>query len=117
MKSSCILLYLTYICVVGPNMLDAPLPQNGFWEIEIQDRTKDQAYAILNIKCNSCHATKKKTDIFTLENMDSRAPDIHEQVFEKRKMPKGRKVKLTEEERETLNVWVLAIIDGRNPAN
>lgn len=64
-----------------------------------------------------CHATKKKTDIFKLANIDSLARDIQKQVFVKRKMPKGRKVKLTEEEMATLMEWVLTVVEGRHSTN
>ncbi|WP_281542852.1 hypothetical protein [Maribacter aestuarii] len=71
-----------------------------------QTSPQEQAFEVLKIKCNTCHATKRKTDIFTKANMDSFAVDIHKQVFVKQKMPKGRKVKLTEEELETLERWL-----------
>jgi len=38
--------------------------------------------------------------------MDSLALDIHKQVFIKRKMHKGRKIKLTDDERDQLQVWL-----------
>lgn len=71
-----------------------------------QNAAKNQAFTVLVEKCNVCHATKKKTDIFTLDNMDSLAADIHKQVFVKRKMPKGRKIKLTESESRRLQIWL-----------
>jgi len=61
-----------------------------------------------------CHATKKHTDIFTLKNMNSLAIEINRQVFVKRKIPKGRKTKLTEEEEELqLEVWPNATISKK----
>jgi len=75
-----------------------------------QTSPKAIAFGVLQTKCNICHATKKKTDIFTLENMDSLAADIHKQVFVKKKMPKGRKVKLTEEETNALKRWFETIL-------
>lgn len=78
-----------------------------------QTDAKDRAFAVLRTKCNSCHATKKRTDVFTLENMDSLAADIHKQVFVKRKMPKGRKTKLTEEETRRLEVWLDATLNEK----
>lgn len=71
-----------------------------------QEDRRDKAFTVLQEKCNVCHSTKRKTDIFTLANMDSLAADIQKQVFIKRKMPKGRKVKLTEEEELHLKVWL-----------
>lgn len=71
-----------------------------------QKDKKSAAFQVLATKCNICHATKKRTDIFTLENMDTLAPDIWKQVFVKKKMPKGRKVKLTENESKALRIWL-----------
>ena len=76
-----------------------------------QTSPKTEAFAILRDKCNVCHATKRRTDIFTLENMDSLAQQIHEQVFIKEKMPKGRKVKLTEDELSSLKKWLKPIFE------
>ncbi|SDL92603.1 hypothetical protein SAMN04488514_103406 [Kriegella aquimaris] len=71
-----------------------------------QKQPKDDALIILQTKCNFCHTLKKRTDIFTLENMDSLAVEINKQVFIKRKMPKGRKVALTPNEERTLKNWI-----------
>lgn len=72
----------------------------------VQEQPKSSAFAVLRTKCNVCHATKKRTDIFTMNNMDSLAPDIWRQVFVKKKMPKGRKIKLTEEDTQALHDWL-----------
>jgi len=71
-----------------------------------QEDVKMVAFNVLKTKCNVCHATKKKQDIFTLENMDSLASDIHKQVFIKKKMPKGRKNNLSEQESNALQSWL-----------
>lgn len=76
-----------------------------------QINIKTEAYTVLINKCNVCHATKKRTDIFTIENMDSLAFDIHKQVFIKKKMPKGKKVKLTDEEIQSLKNWLDTILN------
>lgn len=78
-----------------------------------QEDLREKAFTVLQEKCNTCHATKKKTDIFTLVNMDSLAGDIHKQVFVKRKMPKGRKVKLTAAETQQLKVWLDATLSEK----
>lgn len=72
------------------------------------------AFIALKTKCNVCHATKKRTDIFSLENMDSLAPDIWKQVFVKKKMPKGNKIKLTEVESKALRDWIDITISVQN---
>lgn len=102
------LLYLLAIVFITEGKLSAPL------EISLQDKSKTKAYLVLQKKCNTCHATKKKTDIFTLENMVAFAPTIREQVFVKKKMPKGRKVKLTEEESTSLQVWLDKTLEIQN---
>lgn len=75
-----------------------------------QTDAKAEAFSVLTEKCNVCHATKKRTDIFTSENMDSLAADIHKQVFVKRKMPKGKKIKLTENESQALQQWLALVL-------
>lgn len=77
----------------------------GFY-ISPQEDAKTLAFKVLALQCNVCHATKKKQDIFTLENMDSLASSIKKQVFIKKKMPKGRKNKLSEQESIALKNWL-----------
>ena len=74
-----------------------------------QERIKYEAFQVLQIKCNVCHATKKKTEIFTFQNMDSLANNIDRQVFIKRKMPKGRKFNLTVDEEQLLKGWIVSV--------
>lgn len=78
-----------------------------------QEDIREGAFNVLREKCNVCHATKKRTDVFTLENMDSLARVIREQVFEKRKMPKGRKINLTESEKQTLKHWIEVVLKNK----
>lgn len=70
------------------------------------DTVKLKAFNILVNRCNFCHATKKKQDVFTLLNMDSLARAINEQVFVKKNMPKGRKNRLNSLELELLQTWL-----------
>ena len=86
---------------------------NDYTMLVAQTDSKAGAFIVLSNKCNICHAKKKRTDIFTLENMDSLAIEIYKQVFVKRKMPKGRKVKLTEEETQLLEVWLDATLNEK----
>ncbi len=72
----------------------------------IQKDYKSIAFEVLQEKCNFCHAAKKRTDIFTLNNMDSLAFEVNKQVFVKKKMPKGKKTKLSEEESKALKDWL-----------
>jgi len=84
--------------------------QDSSVEAGNQKSPKAEAFNVLRNKCNACHATKKRTEVFTFENMDSLARPIHEQVFIKKKMPKGRKVKLTEDELSSLEKWLTIIL-------
>ena len=76
-----------------------------------QNDSQEEAFVVLRSKCNTCHATKKRTEVFTKENMSKFAPEIYEQVFVKKKMPKGRKVKLTENETLLLKRWLKTVLD------
>ncbi|WP_405416014.1 hypothetical protein [Maribacter sp. Asnod1-A12] len=70
---------------------------------------KKEAYLVLNTKCNFCHSVKKNRTIFSLENMDGLAKAIEFQVFTKKKMPKGRKNKLSSLEETQLLNWIKAL--------
>ena len=83
---------------------------NQYYRIDVQENEKSSAFKVLTTKCNVCHRTKKRQDIFTLKNMDSLAFDINTQVFIKKKMPKGRKIKLTEAEIQVLRDWLVLIL-------
>ena len=74
--------------------------------VKTQVQPKEQAFSVLQTKCNFCHAVKKRTEVFTLSNMDSLALEINNQVFIKRKLPKGKKVTLTLEEEKILKSWI-----------
>ena len=67
---------------------------------------RDKAFQILDNKCNVCHSKRNKRRVFTIENMDDFGPDIYKQVFVKKRMPKGRKIKLTSEEYQDVLTWI-----------
>ncbi|MHA7842462.1 MAG: hypothetical protein ACX93I_04025 [Winogradskyella sp.] len=70
---------------------------------------RDKAFLILDNKCNVCHSKRNKRRVFTIENMDDFAPDIYEQVFVKKRMPKGRQIKLMPEEYQDILTWISTI--------
>ena len=70
------------------------------------DQLKLEAFAILNAKCNSCHKRQNPFMVFSLKNMEKRAAKINQQVFVKRRMPKGNQTRLTSAEYETLKKWL-----------
>ena len=71
-----------------------------------QSTPKTEAFKILENKCNVCHVKRNRSKIFTQDNMNLFAYDIHSQVFVKKRMPKGKKIELTNAEFITLKNWL-----------
>jgi uncharacterized membrane protein len=74
--------------------------------LDRQAQIKQNAFSVLNTKCNACHAQQNPRMVFTLENMDKHARKINRQVFVLKRMPKGNVIKLSEGERDALKEWV-----------
>lgn len=72
----------------------------------ISETPKENAFQILENKCNVCHSKRNKRRVFTLDNMNLWAGDVYRQVFIKKRMPKGKKVKLTSQEYQDLLTWI-----------
>lgn len=70
------------------------------------DSTSNNAFSILENKCNICHTKRNRKRIFTAENMNVFKDDIYKQVFIKRRMPKGNKIKLNSTEYQQLLTWI-----------
>lgn len=70
-----------------------------------EDKLKREALEVLNTRCNSCHRKQNPFMIFTMKNMDRRINKINEQVFIKKRMPKGDN-ELSTEERVRLKNWI-----------
>lgn len=83
-----------------------------FNQSSYDDKLREQAFAILTLKCNICHREKNRRMVFTLENMDGRAQKINRQVFKWKRMPKGKDIKLTKEESTQLKTWINAAIQN-----
>lgn len=79
---------------------------NNLVEMQAFKNPKEQAFQILENKCNVCHHTRNKKRVFTPKNMDTWATDIYMQVFIKKRMPKGKKIKLTSNEYQDLLTWI-----------
>ena len=71
-----------------------------------QEDLKVASFSILKAKCNVCHVKQHPRKVFTLDNMEELAPKIYKQVFVKKRMPKGKNITLTQEERQTLKQWI-----------
>lgn len=67
---------------------------------------KEQAFSILDAKCNVCHRKQNPFMVFKLGNMDKRAERIYRAVFVQKRMPKGDDIRLTAEEYATLEQWL-----------
>ncbi|WP_306013422.1 MULTISPECIES: hypothetical protein [unclassified Allomuricauda] len=76
--------------------------------------TKENALQILDNKCNVCHRKRNKRRVFTSENMDTWANDIYKQVFIRKRMPKGNKIKLTAKEYQELLTWITSTKNNQN---
>lgn len=79
-----------------------------------QSDLKQVAFEILDNKCNHCHLKQNPRRVFTPYNMESFASNIYQQVVVKKRMPKGRKTKLTAEEYNSLEAWLITQISKNN---
>ena len=74
-----------------------------------KDSSKDKAFSVLETKCNICHKTRNKRRLFTKLNMDNWAEDVYMQVFIIKRMPKGKKIKLTNEDYQQILTWITSL--------
>ena len=81
---------------------------------DITEYSNEKAYQILNNKCNVCHRKRNRRKIFTKENMNTWANDIYKQVFVKKRMPKGKKIKLSSNEYHELLTWISSTKNNQN---
>ncbi len=75
----------------------------------ITNSKKTRAFVVLTNKCNVCHHKRNRSRVFTEDNMERWAKDVYEQVFIKKRMPKGKKIKLTNDEYQDLLTWISSI--------
>ncbi len=80
-------------------------------KLDADAELEEVAFQILKTKCNVCHRKRNRFKIFSRKNRNKHALKIYKQVFVYRRMPKGNKIKLTEEEYQTLKNW-LKQLDG-----
>lgn len=71
-----------------------------------QSVIKQNAFIVLNMKCNVCHRSKNPRKVFTTTNMEKYAQKIYKQVFVKKRMPKGNKIKLSSKDLSALKDWL-----------
>ncbi|MBS0031043.1 hypothetical protein ACTJJ0_29055 [Chitinophaga sp. 22321] len=77
-------------------------------------RARKAVLSVLTNKCNVCHRHSNPGKVFTPDNLDELAPKIYKQVFVKRRMPKGRDIRLTPEEEQQLRDWLETKVVARN---
>lgn len=74
----------------------------------------EKAFQILDNKCNVCHRKRNKRRVFTTQNMNTWTNDIYTQVFVKKRMPKGKTIKLTSNEYQELLTWISSVKTSTN---
>lgn len=70
---------------------------------------KTKAFKVLSNKCNVCHEKRNPRRVFTMDNMNNWSNDVYKQVFIKKRMPKGKKIKLTSDEYQDVLTWVSSL--------
>jgi len=94
---------VTALIIIISAILKAGTPKN----IENYPSNTPPAEEIANLletKCNSCHRKKNPFMVFNKKNMNKRAKIIYDQVFVKKRMPKGSK--LSDSESALLKNWL-----------
>lgn len=87
--------------------MDTDWPQMSFVRSDSEpDAFMLAAFEVLTAKCNVCHVKQNPRKVFTLDNMNPLAPRIYKQVFVKKRMPRGKQIKLTPAEYNTLEKWI-----------
>ena len=70
---------------------------------------KLNAFSVLQNKCNVCHSERNRDAVFTFANMNTWSGKINEQVFIKKRMPKGNTIVLTDADKIHLRKWLQSI--------
>jgi len=84
-------------------------PAQTFTSVSLSDTPKNEAFKVLQSRCNTCHRIQNPRRVFTLANMEDLAPKIHKQVFIKKRMPKGKNNTLSGSEKQALSNWLTTL--------
>jgi uncharacterized membrane protein len=76
----------------------------GAQALPTSDDVKSSALEVLQTRCNTCHVRQNPGKVFTADNMNTLASKINQQVFVKKRMPRGKR--LTNEEYTMLQNWL-----------
>ena len=74
-----------------------------------EDPIKTKAFEVFTNKCNVCYEKRNRRRVFTTENMNDWSNNVYKQVFIKKRMPKGKNIKLTSEEYQDLLTWISSL--------
>ncbi len=74
-----------------------------------ESSTKEKALEVLTHKCNICHSKYNKRKVFTEDTMNDWSNAVYTQVFIKKRMPKGKKTKLTNQDYQDLLTWISSL--------
>lgn len=88
------------------NSTSAGSKENHPIVLKSNENLRRRAFEILDAKCNACHKKQNPFMIFSVKNMERRAPKVYKQVFISKRMPKGDLVKLSTYEHSLLKQWL-----------
>ena len=71
------------------------------------ENLREDAFEILEKKCNVCHRKQNPFMVFNKKNMTKRAKKIYQMVFLEQRMPKGSNIRLNKGEYSTLKKWLM----------
>jgi uncharacterized membrane protein len=106
-KTSAISLGFALIVIAFSSFTTFDVPATAETSVQASDPGEDvksAALKVLQLKCNTCHVRQNPGKVFTPSNMNTLASKINEQVFVKKRMPRGKR--LTNEEYTTLQTWL-----------
>jgi uncharacterized membrane protein len=114
-----LIVFTTSIIVHSPDDLYQSVETNNelidFYDSSNSIRNpRDKVFQILDNQCNVCHRKRNKRLVFTADNMDAWANAIYKQVFIKKRMPRGKKIKLTADEYQELLTWISTTKNKQN---
>ncbi|BFP42543.1 hypothetical protein FGF1_33880 [Flavobacteriaceae bacterium GF1] len=98
--------YLANSSSIAAPLAESKVRNSEYVSIALAERSKERAFQILENKCNVCHERRNRRRVFTMGNMDSWAEKVYKQVFVKKRMPKGKNIKLTSNEYQDLLTWI-----------
>ncbi len=96
----------TFILLIAFTSNSEEHSENYLIANNVNETLKQEAFEILQIKCNSCHRKQNPFMVFSLKSMERRAPKIRKQVFITKRIPKGDQVKLNTNEHAILKEWI-----------